>query len=183
MPADQIVQMRPQFHHIDAHTELEHQLRARDTSAAAVRSFEARAVHMTVKSSADGEEDTGENMTERITAVQQEPWTHHRYIDEDSADAWDTFDNNLFVDDKQGRTEQIQHLASGFEDEELLDTISVTRDAAKLSRKKADIAEKAKGKGKGKGKDKEAAADGDDSDSSATSSSTSASDHDNNGQT
>jgi DNA-directed RNA polymerase III subunit RPC5 len=178
--------MRPQFHHIDAHTELEHQLRARDPSAAAARSFEARAVHMTVKSSIDGEEDTGENMTERITTVQQEPWTHHRYVDEDSADAWETFDGDLFVYDevveKQGRPEQIQHLASGFEDEELLDTISVTRDAAKLSRKKAGIAEKGKGKGKGKGKDKEAAADGDDSDSSATSSSTPASDHDNNGQ-
>ena len=161
--------MRPQFHHIDAHAELEHQLRARDPGAAPPRSLEARAVHLTVKSSADGEEDTGENMTEKITAVQQEPWTRHRYIDEDSADAWVTFHENLFVGDevveKQTSVGQTQHLSSGFEDDDLLDTISATSDAAKLSRKKVGTMEQNKTKEKGKEKDKETAA-GDESDSS-----------------
>jgi DNA-directed RNA polymerase-3 subunit RPC5 len=168
-PADQIVPMRPQFHHIDAQAELEHHLRVRDPNTAA-RSHEARAVHMTVKSSIDGEEDTGENMTEKLIAVQQESWTHHRYIDEDSADAWEIYHENLFVSDEviqmQGPVGQTQHLSSGFEDEDLLDTISVTRDAAKLSRKKACNAEKEKAKGKGKEKGKEGTADGDESDSS-----------------
>lgn len=177
-PADQIVQMRPQFHHIDAYAELEFQSRARESAAAPSRSLEARAVHLTVKSAIDGEEDTGENMTEKITAVQQEPWTRHRYIDEDSMDAWETFHENLFVSDevveKHVLSGQTVALTSGFEDDELLDTISATRDAAKLSRKKAVVAEKSKIKGKGQGKgtekgkekEKELAAESDDSDSS-----------------
>lgn len=179
-PADQIVQMRPQFHHIDAHTEIEHQLRARESAAGAARSLEARAVHLTVKSAIDGEEDTGENMTERITAVQQEPWTRHRYIDEDTPEAWDSFHENLFVSDevveKHNLPEPERRLTSGFGDDELLDTISATSDAAKLSRTKANRAEKVRveksqkeksqGKGKGKGKEKEVAANTAESDSS-----------------
>lgn len=127
---------------------------------------------MTVKTAVDGEEDTGENMAERITAAQQEPWTRHRYIDEDSTAAWETFSDNLFVGDEivenQQVNEQTLNLSSGFQDEELLDTISVTRDAAKLSRKKAARAEEGKSQGKGKEKLKEATSEGDESDSSAT---------------
>jgi DNA-directed RNA polymerase-3 subunit RPC5 len=96
---------------------------------------------MTVKSSIDGEEDTTENMTERITATQQENWNHLRFVDEDSSDAWDAFRENLFVGDevleKQESLERALNLSSGFEDMALLDTISATRDAAKLSRNKA----------------------------------------------
>lgn len=164
--------MRPQFHHIDAQNEQETLLRARDNNTAAPRSIEPRAVHMTVKTAIDGEEDTGENMGEKITLVQQENWTHHRYIDEDSEAAWVTFHDNLFVGeevvDNQQAKEQALNLSSVFEDEELLDTISVTRDAAKLSRKKAAKAEAASSREKGKERGKRATAEGDESDSSAT---------------
>jgi DNA-directed RNA polymerase-3 subunit RPC5 len=95
---------------------------------------------MTVKSSIDGEEDSSDNMAERIMVAQQEPWQHHRYIDEDSVDAWATFHENLFVgneyEDKQELVEKVPKLSSVFQDSELLDKVSVTRDAAKLSRDK-----------------------------------------------
>lgn len=152
--------MRPQFHHIDALSEQEHQLRARDPGAAPTRALEARAIHMTVKSTVDGEEDTTDTMAERIMATQQEPWTHHSYIDEDSADAWETFHENLFVSNEvvenQELTEQTRNLSSAVEDTELLDTISVTTDAAKVSRRKTSKREKTKRKVKEKGKEKEA---------------------------
>jgi DNA-directed RNA polymerase-3 subunit RPC5 len=128
---------------------------------------------MTVKSTVDGEEDTSDTMAERITATQQEPWTHHRYIDEDSADAWETFHENLFatneVIENHELVEQTENLSSRFEDSELLDTISVTRDAAKMSRKKTGLAERSKGKRKEKEAEAAAAADGEQSDASVTS--------------
>jgi DNA-directed RNA polymerase III subunit RPC5 len=115
---------------------------------------------MTVKSTVDGEEDTTDTMAERITATQQEAWSHHSYIDEDSADAWERFHENLFVSNEvvenQELMEQTRNLSSGVEDSELLDTISVTTDAAKVSRRKINRSEKTKHKGKEKGKEKEA---------------------------
>jgi DNA-directed RNA polymerase-3 subunit RPC5 len=121
---------------------------------------------MTVKSSIDGEEDSSDNMAERIMVAQQEPWQHHRYIDEDSVDAWATFHENLFVgneyEDKQELVEKVPKLSSVFQDSELLDKVSVTRDAAKLSRDK-------RGGTKGKGE-------AEDSDTSMTSDSPSDSD-------
>lgn len=126
---------------------------------------------MTVKSTVDGEEDSSDTMAERITATQQEPWTHHRYIDEDSAEAWETFHENLFAPNEMIENhelvEQTQNLSSRFEDSELLDTISVTMDAAKMSRKKTSLPERSKGKGK----EKEAAAavDGEQNDAPVTS--------------
>lgn len=175
--------MRPQFHHIDAQVEQENQSRARDAATAALRSSEAKAVHMTAKTTVDGEEDTGENMTEKVTAVQQEAWTHHRYIDEDSAAAWETFSDNLFAGDatveNQQVMEQTSNLSSGFKDEELLDTISVTRDAAKVSRKKAINTEESRGKGKGREKHKEATAGGNENDASDVAGPPPGSDHEN----
>lgn len=140
-PADQVAQLRPQFHHIDAQSEQEHQSRVRDLTAAPPRPTEARAIHMTVKASIDGEEDTTDNMVERIAATQQEAWNHLRFVDEESTDAWEAFGENLFVSEevleKQALREQARNLSSGFEDVDLLDTISATRDEAKLSRTKA----------------------------------------------
>lgn len=131
-PVDEMVQMRPQFHHIDATAELERLARPRAEVAATQG---ARAVHMTVK--AVGEEgEARESMAERIRAAQEEKWRKMRYIDDNSDAAWETFEE-LFVRD----TETLPRLESGIEDKVYLDEISAPRDAARLSRTKEDISE------------------------------------------
>lgn len=171
-PVNHIVQMRPQFHHIDAHSEQERLGRPRDPGTMPARVSEARAIHMTVKSSVDGEEDSTDTMAERISAAQQEPWRSHRYVDEDSSEAWDAFHENLFVgaegeiEDNEELQEKVPKLVSRLDDGAYLDTISAPRDAARLSRSK--MVRKDRGRKKGKGKEKDTAGDGEDSDTSST---------------
>jgi DNA-directed RNA polymerase-3 subunit RPC5 len=153
---DEIVQMRPQFHHIDAAAEVERLSRPRDL--AAPRAGEPRAIHMTVKSTADGEEETTDTMAERIRSAQEEPWRRLTYVDEDSGEAWDAFNDYLFVDD----SEEAAKLVSGMDNAQYLDAISAPRDAARLSRSRTS--RKKKGKG-----GKEGESEGvDDSESSST---------------
>jgi DNA-directed RNA polymerase-3 subunit RPC5 len=131
--------MRPQFHHIDAHAEQERHARARDPASMPARAPEARAIHMTVKASVDGEDDTTDTMAERITATQAESWQDHQFIDEDDEAAWNTFEQNLFVEavvDPHVLLESDLSLLSVAKDPELLDTTSVPRETAKLSRNK-----------------------------------------------
>ncbi|KAL3427235.1 DNA-directed RNA polymerase iii complex subunit rpc37 [Phlyctema vagabunda] len=174
-PISHIVQMRPQFHHIDAQSEQEKMGRPRDSTAAA-RPTEQRLVHQTAKVNVDGEEDTTESMTVRITAAQQEQWRGHRYVDEDSAEAWAAFHENMFIgkdldDDDAPEGEdvdmeakgssaagkapattlknQVPSLVSRLDNAQYLDTISAPNDMVKLSRSKKTKGGK-KGKGKGK---------------------------------
>lgn len=145
--------MRPQFHHIDAHSEQERAGRARDP-AMAVRAQEARAIHMTVKSNVDGEEETTDTMAERIAAAQAEAWKTQKYVDEDSADAWDAFHRHLFVGARAGLENSedllaiMPHLKSALDDAEYLDFISAPSNPAKLSRSKKVRRKDKKGKGK-----------------------------------
>ena len=113
---------------------------------------------MTVKSSVDGEEDSTDTMAERISAAQQEPWKSHRYVDEDTSEAWDSFHDNLFVSaaDMPEKNEELQakvpKLVSGLDDGVYLDTISAPRDAARLSRSKKVRTGRNRKKEKGKGR-------------------------------
>ncbi|PQE13739.1 dna-directed RNA polymerase iii complex subunit rpc37 protein [Rutstroemia sp. NJR-2017a BVV2] len=144
-PVDHIVQLRPQFHHIDAHAEQERQGRPRDPGTVP-RATEARAIHMTVKSNIDGEEDMMDNIGVRIAAAQQEPWQKHRYVDEDNQQAWDAFEDHLFVvaeKDENGNPQELSpdtvpKLISGLDDMAYIDTISAPNNASKLSRSKLD---------------------------------------------
>jgi DNA-directed RNA polymerase-3 subunit RPC5 len=132
--------MRPQFHHIDAHTEQERAIRARDPNAPPARVIEPRAVHMTVKNPVDGEEDTTDTMAERITATQGENWRYHQYIDEDDVAAWESFGENLFIGGPVEENDELRlkvpRLASAFDDNEYLNSISAPRGARRLSRSK-----------------------------------------------
>jgi DNA-directed RNA polymerase-3 subunit RPC5 len=167
-PVDNIVQMRPQFHHIDAHSEQERFGRVRDPTMAA-RVQEARAIHMTVKANVDGEEETTDTMAERIAAAQSEAWKTQRYVDEDDVEAWAAYEKHLFVganaglEDNEDLLANMPRLKSTLDDAEYLDTISAPRDAAKLSRSKK--VRKIRDK---KGKGKENAAEGAESDTSST---------------
>lgn len=132
-----MVQMRPQFHHLDA---LAEQDKARKAGAAAAfpRPTEAKAVHMTIKHPVDGEEDSQHSMAERIAATQKEHWQRHRYIDENHQKAWDGY-HHLFVGkgkDSEEDLKKLPILRSAWTDEEYLDEISAPLDAARLSRSK-----------------------------------------------
>lgn len=139
-----MVQMRPQFHHIDAHVEQERQNQKREGPAP--KATEARAIHMTVKSNIDGEEDGSDNIGVRISAAQQEQWIKHRYVDEDHEAAWDCYENNMFVypeQDEKGEEQELSvdvvpKLTTGMDDMAYIDTISAPNNAAKMSRAKVD---------------------------------------------
>lgn len=78
-----VVQMRPQFHHVDAAVQQE-KLRLRkpqeigDTGHAA----EPRAVQMTTKATDDDNVDFFKT-SKSLTAAEAEPWLKLRYFDED----------------------------------------------------------------------------------------------------
>lgn len=127
-PVEYIVQMRPQFHHIDAQTEIDRVRSQRD--AINGRVAEPRAIHMTVKPTAEGEEETTDTMAERIRNVQEEPWRKLKYVDEDSAEAWEAYQEHLFIED----TENAPKLASSMTTLEYLDSISAPRAPAKLAK-------------------------------------------------
>ncbi|KAH8808853.1 Sin-like protein conserved region-domain-containing protein [Xylogone sp. PMI_703] len=154
VPVDNIVQMRPQFHHLDAQAEQDRLSRPRDPNATNARPSEARAIHMTVKSTVDGEDDTMDNMATRISNTQAESWKRLRFIDENSAEAWEVFHEHLFIgqgNDKEAQEDslsKVPKLRSGFGDAQYMDAISAPLDAAKLSRSNAERElEDRKGKG------------------------------------
>lgn len=154
-PITNIVQLRPQFHHIDAVADID---RARQsTGAAPPPPAQARAVQMTVKQATDNDEDAEIPMATRIRQAQEEPWRKLRYVDENSGEAWDAFEE-LFVPNREmledekkvgegeekekEKDEAIDGLAetpklvSTMDDMQYLDAISAPRDAARLSRSK-----------------------------------------------
>ena len=132
--------MRPQFHHIDAYSEQERFGRARDPNAPQIRTDAARSIHMTVRHTVDGEDDTTDTMQERIIATQSEPWRHHSYIDENDRAAWESYDGNLFVGggelDGEELKRSVPKLVSVCNDVEYLNMISAPRDSTRLSRSK-----------------------------------------------
>jgi DNA-directed RNA polymerase III subunit RPC5 len=135
----------------------------------AARVQEARAIHMTVKTNVDGEEETTDTMAERISAAQAEAWKTQRYVDEDDREAWEAYAQHMFVganaglEDNEDLLAIMPQLKSALDDAEYLDTISAPRDAAKLSRSKKVRKDRDK-----KGKGKENAAEGAESDTSST---------------
>ncbi|KAF8853732.1 hypothetical protein BDZ45DRAFT_677462 [Acephala macrosclerotiorum] len=154
-PVDNIVQMRPQFHHIDAQSEADRV--GRRAEAGPGRATEARAVHMIVKNAMDGEEESSDTMAQRISTAQAEQWKSHRFVDEMEDEAWKAYEENLFVGARfgiQGEGAEtsdllanLPTLKSNLDDGEYLDHISAPRDAAKLSRSKK-IPKSKKGKEK-----------------------------------
>ncbi|KAH8602073.1 Sin-like protein conserved region-domain-containing protein [Bisporella sp. PMI_857] len=165
-PVDHIVQLRPQFHHIDAH--LEQERLGRVSNIAQTRISEARAVQMTIKNPVDGESETGLSMAQRVAEVQAEPWKLYKWVDENSEQAWEEY-THLLLGEGKIKPDQLKNtlpqLKSTLTSDEYLDMISAPLDAAKVSRAKVVMRAKSNGKAKGKGKAK-SSADGRDIDSS-----------------
>ncbi|TVY39130.1 DNA-directed RNA polymerase III subunit [Lachnellula subtilissima] len=138
-PVDHFVQMRPQFHHIDALAEAAARALPR---AVVARPQEARAVHLTAKSSIDGEEENDETMADRIAAVQAEPWNSFRVVDENSDEAWASFYDTMFVGADTGLKSNeelranIPKLKSVWSNAEYLEAIAPKRQTVKAKDKK-----------------------------------------------
>lgn len=171
--------MRPQFHHIDAQSEQERAIRGRDAALGSRAAPEARVVHVTVKTSIDGEEANADSMDKRIQDAQSENWKSHRFVDEDAEETWAGYNANLFVgiggteiDDEL--LDKVPKLSSILDNADYLNAISAPNDAAKLSRSQ----KVKKGKRKGKGKEKATEADEAESDTSGAMSDPSLSDTD-----
>ncbi|PNY27160.1 Uncharacterized protein TCAP_02912 [Tolypocladium capitatum] len=98
-PVSSLVHLRPQLHHIDATTQQERNAAsaASKEGAAPTASSAARAIHMTIKTTADGDAVTTETMADRLRFVQTEPWRKMRYTDENDEAAWEVYNESLFL--------------------------------------------------------------------------------------
>jgi DNA-directed RNA polymerase-3 subunit RPC5 len=105
-PVSSLVHLRPQLHHLDAATQQE-----RNASASAAKeatgsaSTAARAIHMTIKNTAEGDAVTTETMADRLRFVQTENWRQMRYTDENEEAAWEVYNESLFLQPKTGTKE------------------------------------------------------------------------------
>ncbi|KAM0457472.1 hypothetical protein ACHAPV_003380 [Trichoderma viride] len=124
-PVSNLIHLRPQLHHIDATTQQDRQ----SSAAAAASSKEggtaptaaARAIHMTIKTAADGTADgvSTETMADRLRSVQTEPWRKMRYTDENEETAWEVYNDSLFLRPKADPTAAAGESAPAPEDHDL----------------------------------------------------------------
>ncbi|KAK1241173.1 hypothetical protein MKX08_001147 [Trichoderma sp. CBMAI-0020] len=139
-PVSNLIHLRPQLHHLDATTQQDRQ----SSAAAAASSKEggtapaaaARAIHMTIKTAADGTADgvSTETMADRLRSVQTEPWRKMRYTDENEETAWEVYNDSLFLRPKPDSTvpapedhdleELVPTLGNKWNDKEFLESIS-----------------------------------------------------------
>ncbi|XP_044724041.1 Sin-like protein [Hirsutella rhossiliensis] len=101
-PVSSLVLLRPQLHHIDATTQQERTAASAASSSAkeaagSGSATAARAIHMTIKTTADGDAVTTETMADRLRFVQSEPWRKLPYTDENVEAAWDVYNDSLFL--------------------------------------------------------------------------------------
>ncbi|KHN98991.1 DNA-directed RNA polymerase III complex subunit Rpc37 [Metarhizium album ARSEF 1941] len=102
-PVSSLVHLRPQLHHLDAATQQERSASASASKeAAGSSSTAARAIHMTIKNTADGDAVTTETMADRLRFVQTENWRKMRYTDENEEAAWEVYNESLFLYPKAG---------------------------------------------------------------------------------
>ncbi|KAI9848035.1 MAG: hypothetical protein M1837_001137 [Sclerophora amabilis] len=120
-PLKSIIQLTPQFHHIDALHEREQPTPARaprrdDNDG---KDKEAKAVQMSNKPVMDGEVVDMSTTVETLKAFQEESWQRYNYEDENSATAWDSYDKFFLPDAKNA-----PNLKSVMTNGEFLDALS-----------------------------------------------------------
>ncbi|KAH8736470.1 Sin-like protein conserved region-domain-containing protein [Ilyonectria robusta] len=140
-PVSSLVHLRPQLHHIDAAAQLERQAAASASKEAAptTGAGAARAIHMTVKATGDGDGVTTETMADRLRAVQSEHWRTLRYTDENEEAAWEVYNESLFLrpaqegdaenedaagEDERPLDEAVPHFGARWTDKQLLEAVS-----------------------------------------------------------
>lgn len=138
---DGTVQMRPQFHHVDAEEQRNRLAASRAaaaleaTGAEGVRpSGDPRAILMKHKSGR--EESARERLEDRTRAqlhgAEAQPWVQLEYVDEEMDEAYTRFRERMFVRDTQGCV----MLESGMQGEEYLDAVSQPRRESPTRRRK-----------------------------------------------
>lgn len=101
-PVSSLVLLRPQLHHLDAATQQERSAASAASASAkeaagSGSATAARAIHMTIKTTADGDAVTTETMADRLRSVQSEPWRKLPYTDENVEAAWEVYNDSLFL--------------------------------------------------------------------------------------
>ncbi|KAF9773154.1 hypothetical protein IL306_009060 [Fusarium sp. DS 682] len=140
-PVSSLVHLRPQLHHIDAAVQQERQAASTKDSAPSTAGGTARAIHMTVKATGDGDTVTTETMADRLRAVQTEHWRTMHYTDENEEAAWEVYNESLFLrptheenaedaekddggKDEPPLEESVPKFARRWDDDELLEAVS-----------------------------------------------------------
>ncbi|KAJ9623101.1 hypothetical protein H2203_006034 [Taxawa tesnikishii (nom. ined.)] len=135
-----VVQMRPQFHHLDAATHMEsirnRQLDAED--GAPRPQAQARAMTQTFKDTRDGDDSAVLRAKNLLQLAQEEPWTRLYYYDEDLQESYDSYRDKLFLKDP----ENAPRLKSTMTNEEYLDAISAPRKDPSGRKKKRPMTRK-----------------------------------------
>ncbi|KAH3909468.1 hypothetical protein HBH56_156920 [Parastagonospora nodorum] len=125
-----LVQLRTQFHHVDASAQLEAVQRRREKeSQEGAKPVEPKAFLPTLKKSGG---DTAAEMTQAfMKSAHQEPWHKLNYHDEDASEAYGTYAERLFLPD----VADAPKLHSNLDNDQFLDAISAPS-ASKGGRKK-----------------------------------------------
>lgn len=134
---DGTVQMRPQFHHLDAEEQRTRLAASRATleadGAAPRPQGDPRSLLMKNKAADDSDKGRLEDRTRRaLQAAEAEPWTLLEYVDEDQEEAYSLFRERMFVRDVEGAV----RLRSGMGDDEFLDAVSAPRRESPTRRRK-----------------------------------------------
>lgn len=124
-PIDGTVQMRPQFHHVDAQSQAARNKYWRERDALDAARPEPRVMqHLQVaKNSADGEEFNITQTAKYLADAAEEPWTKLNYYDENSEEAYAAYHEKLFLKN----TASAPPLKAAMADEQYLDAISAPR--------------------------------------------------------
>lgn len=140
-PVSNLIHLRPQLHHLDAATAQERQSSAAASKdGAAPAAPTARAIHMTIKTTAEGADGVStETMADRLRSVQTEPWRKMRYTDENEETAWEVYNDSLFLrprpetageqgapaaDAERDLEELVPTLGNKWDDKQFLESIS-----------------------------------------------------------
>jgi len=124
-PIDGTVQMRPQFHHVDAQSQVARNKYWRDRDTLESGRTEPRLMQQlqVAKSSTDGEEFNITQTMKYLTDAAEEPWTKLQYYNEESEEAYTSYHEKLFVKDTVGAPQ----LKTVLIDEQYLDVISAPK--------------------------------------------------------
>lgn len=126
------VQMRPQFHHVDAEEQRARLAVSRAQAEAGTGPDPiARAVHQrTVEH--EEKNSTESRLRKLLSLAAQEPWINMEYVDEDEQLAFDEFNRKLKVEN----TGELPHLRSEMNNDEFLDAISAPKHGSPTRRRK-----------------------------------------------
>ncbi|KAE9973061.1 hypothetical protein BLS_003772 [Venturia inaequalis] len=124
-----VCQMRPQFHHIDARSQIVRaaQLhKAQRATGEAPRKSEARVVGQSARATGpDGEEMNVSGTSKFLTDAAEEPWTTLTFHDEDQEESYGIYAEKLFI--AKDKINSLPHLEAGMGNEVFLDAISSPR--------------------------------------------------------